>query len=70
MKKSFLKSLVGLDLANAKKHCFVNGYNAMEVSEECMAISAIVRGNTVILWHDYNKVVTTATAGDPCEVTE
>lgn len=69
MKQSFLDSLKSAPVDTAVDMVKTAGYKAHLVPEGCKAISAIARGNTVVLWQK-DGVVTRATAGDPLELSK
>lgn len=66
LKQSFLDSLKGLLLADAEKRVRDAGLTP-DVVPHGMAITAIARPNTVILWVQ-GAVVMDAEAGDPLQV--
>lgn len=66
MTKSFIQSLIGMQLQEASLIVQREGYLAYPV-QGGMAITAEAKPDTIILYHDGEKV-TYAHAGDPLQV--
>jgi hypothetical protein len=66
IKQSFLDSLQGLSLPNAKAKVKMAGHKVWAV-DDGTAIAFIAVPNTVVLWHK-NGVITSTTAGDGLEL--
>lgn len=67
MKQAFLDSLVGVEVSEAETMVLTEGHMPYTIPEQCMAVTAIARGNTVVLWQKDGKVKS-AEAGDPLEL--
>lgn len=66
MKKSFVSSLVGMNVSDAEKAVYLEGLEFMTLTEN-EAAAAIAMPKTVVMWHSDNKVIA-AEAGDPFEL--
>lgn len=67
MKQSFLDSLKDAPIDTAIIMVKAAGYLPHLVTEGVRAITAVARGNTVVLWQE-NGLIRKATAGDPLEL--
>lgn len=65
--RSFLSSLVGLDVGEAERRARAAGYVVETVPENCIAITSISRPDTVVLWQKSGKIQS-ANAGDPTQL--